>query len=136
MKKKAKTLKGKAKPKSKPAKSQSKTAANKSGLPRNKAGIVPLNDRVLVQPLSQEEMGRTTSFGIIIPETVDKKKPDQGTVVAVGPGKRNDRGERMPLEVKPGDRVYFSKPWDEPQKIDGVDYYFIAETDILAVIKK
>jgi len=130
MKKKAKSSKSKAKPKSKPVKSAAKTSS------AAKSGIVPLNDRVLVRPLSQEEMGRTTSFGIIIPETVDKKKPDQGTVVAVGPGKRNDRGERMPLEVKPGDRVYFSKPWDEPQKIDGVDYYFIAETDILAVIKK
>lgn len=130
MKKKAKKLKSKAKPKSKPAKSAAKTSSH------NKAGITPLNDRVLVRPLSQEEMGHTTSFGIIIPETVDKKKPDQGTVVAVGPGKRNDRGERMPLEVKEGDRVYFSKPWDEPQKIDGVDYYFIAESDILAIIKK
>ena len=130
MKKKAKSSKSKAKPKSKPVKSAAKTSS------AAKSDIVPLNDRVLVRPLSQEEMGRTTSFGIIIPETVDKKKPDQGTVVAVGPGKRNDRGERMPLEVKPGDRVYFSKPWDEPQKIDGVDYYFIAETDILAVIKK
>ncbi len=113
-----------------------KVPSNKSGLSRNKAGIQPLNDRVLVRPLSQEEMGHTTSFGIIIPETVDKKKPDQGTVVAVGPGKRNDKGERMPLEVHEGDRVYFAKPWDEPQKIDGVDYYFIAESDILAVIKK
>ena len=129
MKKKTKTSKSKAKPKSKAAKGAVKPSTNK-------AGIMPLNDRVLVRPLSQEEVGRTTSFGIIIPETVDKKKPDQGTVVAVGPGKRNEKGERMPLEVKEGDRVYFAKPWDEPQKIDGVDYYFIAESDILAIIKK
>jgi len=129
MKKKAKNSKSKAKPKSKAAKGAVKPSTNK-------AGIMPLNDRVLVRPLSQEEVGRTTSFGIIIPETVDKKKPDQGTVVAVGPGKRNEKGERMPLEVKEGDRVYFAKPWDEPQKIDGVDYYFIAESDILAIIKK
>lgn len=102
----------------------------------NKSGITPMGDRVLVRPLSQEEMGKVTSFGIIIPETVDKKKPDQGTVVAVGPGKRNERGERVAIDVKVGDRVYFTKPWDEPQKIDGVEYYFIAESDILAVIKK
>jgi chaperonin GroES len=121
------------KPKVKAAKSAPKKQA-KVAVP--KAGIQPLNDRVLVRPLSQEEMGRTTSFGIIIPETVDKKKPDQGVVVAVGPGKRNESGERMPLEVQPGDRVYFSKPWDEPQKIDGVEYYFIAESDILAIIRK
>ena len=133
MKKKPKKLKSNAKPKGKAIKSASKSAVKSS---TNKSGIMPLNDRVLVRPLTQEEMGRTTSFGIIIPETIDKKKPDQGTVVAVGPGKRNDKGERMPLEVREGDRVYFSKPWDEPQKIDGVDYYFIAESDILAVIKK
>ena len=132
MKKKSKT-KAKSKPKTKQKNSAKNAAVKKSS---NKAGIIPLNDRVLVRPLSQEEMGRTTSFGIIIPETIDKKKPDQGTVVAVGPGKRNERGERMPLEVKEGDRIYFSKPWDEPQKIDGVDYYFIAESDILAIIKK
>ncbi|HVV39001.1 MAG TPA: co-chaperone GroES [Candidatus Paceibacterota bacterium] len=96
----------------------------------------PLNDRVLVRPLTAEEMGRTTASGIIIPETVDKKKPDQGMVVAVGPGKRNEKGERVALSVVPGDRVYFAKPWDEPQKIDGVEYYFISENDILAVIKK
>ncbi len=102
----------------------------------NKSGITPMGDRVLVRPLSQEEMGKVTSFGIIIPETIDKKKPDQGTVMAVGPGKRNERGERVAIDVKVGDRVYFTKPWDEPQKIDGVEYYFIAESDILAVIKK
>ena len=108
----------------------------KQKAPAQKSGIVPLGDRVLVKPFTQEELGHTTSFGIIIPETIDKKKPDQGVVVAVGPGKRNERGERMTLEVKPGDRIYFSKPWDEPQKIDGIDYYFIAETDILAIIRK
>ncbi len=108
----------------------------RSASPVSKSGIMPLKDRVLVRPLTAEEMGRTTASGIIIPETVDKKKPDQGTVVAVGPGKRNEKGDRVALSVAPGDRVYFSKPWDEPQKIDGVEYYFIAETDILAIIKK
>ena len=135
MKKKTKAKKVAQKIGKKAAKPTQKNNVSKA-LPGNKSGVTPLGDRVLVRPLTQEEMGRTTSFGIIIPETVDKKKPDQGTVVAVGPGKRNEHGERMVLDVKPGDRVYFSKPWDEPQKIDGVDYYFIAESDILAIIKK
>jgi len=113
-----------------------KKSANSTNAPANKTGIVPLGDRILVKPMTQEETGQVTSFGIIIPETIDKKKPDQGTVVAVGPGRRNDQGERMVPDVMVGDRVYFNKPWDEPQKINGVEYYFIAESDILAVIKK
>lgn len=124
------------KKKTKKSKPQSKATKRIATSASNKSGLAPLNDRVLVRPLSPEETGKTTTFGIIIPETIDKKKPDQGIVVAIGPGKRNEKGERMALEVKPGDRVYFSKPWDEPQKIDGVEYYFIAESDILAVIKK
>jgi chaperonin GroES len=107
-----------------------KSAGNK-----NKAGVMPLGDRVLVRPLSAEEAGKTTSFGILIPETVDKQKPNQGLVVAVGTGKRNEKGERVAFDVHVGDRVYFTKPWQEPEKINGVEYYFVQESEILAIIK-
>ncbi|MDO8548233.1 MAG: co-chaperone GroES [bacterium] len=96
---------------------------------------MPLGDRVLVKALTQEEVGQTTSFGLIIPETIDKTKPNQGIVIAVGTGKRNDKGERVGFDVKPGDKIYFSKPWNEPEKIHGVEYYFVQESDILAIIK-
>ena len=72
---------------------------------------------------------------MIIPETIDKTKPNQGVVVAVGTGKRNEKGERIGFDVKPGDRIYFAKPWNEPEKINGVEYYFVQESDILAIIK-
>ena len=100
----------------------------------NSSGVVPLGDRVLIRPLSAEEMGTTTSFGLIIPDSA-KEKPEQGTVVAVGPGKKNDQGERVPMDVAPGDRVYFKKPWDEPIKIQGVEYYIISESDITLIVQ-
>ena len=133
--------KGKKAPKSKAKSRRSKvgTPTKASGKAvhqvSNKSGVVPLGDRVLVRALSQEEAGQTTSFGLIIPETVDKTKPNQGLVIAVGTGKRNEKGERMGFDVKPGDKIYFSKPWNEPEKINGVEYYFVQESDILAIIK-
>jgi chaperonin GroES len=102
----------------------------------NKSGVTPLGDRVLVRPLTQEEAGQASSFGLIIPETVDKTKPNQGIVVAVGTGKRNDKGERMAFDVKPGDHIYFAKPWNEPEKINGAEYYFVQESDILAIVNR
>jgi chaperonin GroES len=102
---------------------------------KNQAGVIPLSDRVLVRPLSPEEAGATTSFGLIIPDSA-KEKPEQGSVVAVGPGRRSERGERIAMEVKAGDRVYFKKPWDEPIKINGVEYYVIAESDITLVVTR
>ncbi len=123
-------MKKKAKKVAKPA-ARSKPAS----VPTNKSGVMPLGDRVLVRPLTEEEMGTATSFGIIIPDTVDKTKPNRGIVVAVGTGKRNERGERIPFDVAVGDKVYFTKPWSDPEKIGGVEYYFVAESDILAVLK-
>ena len=138
MKKSKKNAKPKAKkaPKAKAKKAVTKSVSKKPAKTvTNKSGVMPLGDRVLVKALTQEEMGQTTSFGLIIPETVDKSKPNQGIVIAVGTGKRNDRGERMSFDVKPGDKIYFSKPWNEPEKINGVEYYFVQESDILAIIK-
>ncbi len=101
----------------------------------NESGIMPLGDRVLVKPLSPEETGKMTSFGIIIPETVGKEKPEQGTVIAVGPGKVDD-GERVPMSVEVGDRILFSKYGYDEVKVGGVEYYIVGEGNVLAVITK
>ena len=98
---------------------------------KNKAGVTPLGDRVLIKPLGLEE-GMVTSFGIVLPDSA-KEKPEQGKVIAVGPGRRNEKGEYIPMGVKVGDRVYFKKPWDEPIKIEGVEYYVVSESDITLV---
>ena len=98
---------------------------------KNKAGVTPLGDRVLIKPLGLEE-GMVTSFGIVLPDS-SKEKPEQGKVIAVGPGRRNEKGEYIPMGVKVGDRVYFKNPWDEPIKIDGVEYYVVSESDITLV---
>ena len=95
---------------------------------------MPLSDRVVVRPLTLEEMGTTTASGIIIPDTA-KEKPEQGTVVAVGPGRYED-GKRVPVGVSVGDRVMFSKYGFDEIKMGGVLYYVIAEANVLAVIPK
>ncbi len=92
--------------------------------------IRPLNDRILVKRLEEEE---TTKGGIIIPDSA-KEKPAEGEVVAVGNGKLNDKGERVPLEVKAGDRVLFSKYGGTDVKLDGEDHLIMREDDILAVV--
>src|SRR3989338_5936162 len=104
---------------------------SKPVFPKNKAGVTPLGDRVLIKPLGLEE-GMVTSFGIVLPDSA-KEKPEQGKVIAVGPGRRKDKGEYVPMGVKVGDRVYFKKPWDEPIKIDSIEYYVVSESDITLV---
>jgi chaperonin GroES len=91
--------------------------------------IRPLNDRVLVLRVEEE---KKTAGGIIIPDTA-KEKPQEGKVVAAGPGKVADDGKRTPLEVKEGDRILFSKWAGTEIKIDGVEHLFMKEDDILAV---
>ena len=108
-----------------------KVIKNKPVVVKNKAGVTPLGDRVLIKPLGLEE-GMVTSFGIVLPDSA-KEKPEQGTVIAVGPGRRNEKGDYIPMGVKVGDRVYFKKPWDEPIKIGGVEYYVVSESDITLV---
>jgi chaperonin GroES len=94
----------------------------------------PLADKVVVRPLSAEEMGSVSAFGIIIPDT-SKEKPEQGKVVAVGPGKWNEDGDaRMPVSVKVGDKVMFSKYGPQEIKINGVEYFIVSESDILAIL--
>jgi chaperonin GroES len=90
----------------------------------------PLGDRVWIEPIEQEE---TTASGIILPETA-KEKPQEGKVLAVGPGVRDDKGERQPLEVKVGDRVLFAKYAGTEIKQEGTKYLIMRESDILAIV--
>ncbi len=93
--------------------------------------IRPLNDRLLVQRLEEEE---TTAGGIIIPDSA-KEKPAQGKVVAVGPGKVSDAGERVELQVKEGDVILFSKYGGTDVKLDGEDYLIMREDDVLGIVE-
>ena len=94
--------------------------------------IQPLNDRVLVLRIEEDQK---TSGGIIIPDTA-KEKPQEGRVIAAGPGKFDDKGKRMPLDVKKGDRVLFGKYAGNDIKIDGVEHLIMREDDILAILGK
>ncbi len=100
---------------------------------KDKEKIMPLADRVLVKPLSFGDAETRRPSGIIIPETVDKERPQEGTVVAVGKGKYED-GKLTPVSVKVGDRVLFSKYGYDEVKVDGVEYLLLREEQILAVL--
>lgn len=93
--------------------------------------IRPLNDRILVKRLEEEEK---TAGGIIIPDSA-KEKPAEGKVIAVGPGKMNDKGERVAMDVKEGDDVLFSKYGGTDVKIDGEDYLIMREDDVLGIVE-
>lgn len=96
--------------------------------------IRPLGDRVVVRPLTDEERGTASPSGIIIPDTVGKEKPEQGVVIAVGNGRWDEDGEkRIPMEVKVGDRIVFSKYSHDEIKVANDEYYIVAETNILGV---
>lgn len=99
---------------------------------KNTIGVTPLGDRVLVQPIAPDQV---TSFGLIIPDTA-KEKPEQGMVVAVGPGKVGDDNKRVPLGVSVGDRVMFSKYGFDELTVGGVEYYLVREDSILAIINR
>lgn len=105
--------------------------AQKKGVEKNSKQITPLGDRVLVRPEAAEEK---TASGIIIPDSAKKEKPGRGKVVAVGPGKR-EKGEVVPVSVKVGDIVMFSKYGYDEVDIDGDAHYILAEGAILAVIR-
>lgn len=101
----------------------------------NATPIKPLGDRVVVRPLTDDEMGTTSPSGIIIPETAKKEKPEQGVVIATGPGKWDEDGEkRIPLEVKEGDRIIFSKFGFDEVKVENDEYYIVSESSILGII--
>ena len=99
-----------------------------------KSPIKPLGDRVIVRPLTDKELGTVSASGIIIPDTAKKEKPEQGIVIAVGPGKWDEDGEkRIPMEVKEGDRVVFSKYGFDEVKFDNKEYFIVAESSVLGV---
>lgn len=93
--------------------------------------IKPLDDRVLIEPISNEEK---TKSGIVLPDTADKEKPEQGRVVAVGPGRIDSNGKRIPMSVKKGDIVLFTKYGPNEVKIKNKEYLIAKEEDILAII--
>ncbi len=94
--------------------------------------IKPLEDRVLVQPLEAEQ---TTASGLVIPDTA-KEKPQEGKVIATGPGRTDDNGKRIPMDVAVGDVVIFSKYGGTEVKYDGNEYLLLNARDILAVVTK
>lgn len=91
--------------------------------------VKPLEDRIIVKPLEAEEK---TSGGIIIPDNA-KEKPQKGEVVAVGPGKVNDKGQKIEMTLKKGDKVLYGKYSGTEVTIDGEDYLIMRESDVLAV---
>jgi chaperonin GroES len=97
----------------------------------SKLKLKPLGGRVIVEPIEQEEM---TAGGIILPETA-KEKPQEGKVLAAGPGERNEKGERVPMELKVGDKVLFAKYSGSDIKMDGKKLLIMRESDILAVVE-
>lgn len=92
--------------------------------------LKPLGDRLVVQPQEQEQM---TASGLVLPETA-KEKPQQGTVLATGPGRRDDDGDRIDLDVAVGDTVLYAKYAGTEIKIDGKKYLIMKESDILAIV--
>ncbi|CAN5173625.1 co-chaperone GroES [bacterium] len=96
----------------------------------NKLQLKPLADRVVLKKLDAEDK---TSGGIVLPDTA-KEKPQQGEILAVGPGRVDDKGNRTPMEVKVGDKVLFAKYSGTEVKIEGVEYLIMTERDILAVV--
>ncbi len=100
--------------------------------------LKPLSDRVVVEPISEEDLpagkaGKTKS-GIIIPDTIDKEKPEQGKVIAVGPGKILADGKRAAMSVKIGDKIVFKKYGPDEVKVGDKEYLIISEEDILAIL--
>ena len=93
--------------------------------------LKPLGDRLVVKPIEQEEV---TSSGIFLPETA-KEKPQQGKVIAAGPGARKDTGERIAMDVNVGDTVLYARYGGTNVKIDGVEYLILKETDVLAIVE-
>ena len=94
--------------------------------------IKPLSDHILLSPIKEEEK---TKSGIFLPETAEKEKPEQGLVIAVGDGKKTDDGKIVPVSVRAGQKVLFTKYGPTEIKIDGKEYLIAREEDILAIIE-
>ena len=94
--------------------------------------IKPLSDHVLIEPIKEEEKTKT---GILLPDTAEKERPEQGRVVAVGPGRKDETGKIIPMEVKPGSKVLFTKYGPSESKVEGKEYLIAKEEDILAILE-
>lgn len=94
--------------------------------------IKPIGERVIVKAIAAETK---TASGIVLPDTAAKEKPQEGEIVAVGSGKLLDNGERVAIEVQPGQRVIYSKYAGSEVKFEGVEYLILRDTDILAIIE-
>jgi len=94
--------------------------------------IKPISDHILIEPIKEEEKTKT---GILLPDTAEKERPEQGKIIAVGPGKKDKQGKFIPLEVKPGDRVLFTKYGPNEIKVEDKEYLIAKEEDILATIE-
>ena len=99
-----------------------------------KLNIKPMGDRVLVEIGENKEKSGKTKSGIIIPATIDKERPEEGLVIAVGEGKRSEDGKLIPVAVKKGQRIIFSKYGPDEIKVDDKEYLIISESNILAII--
>ncbi|MDD5430935.1 MAG: co-chaperone GroES [Candidatus Pacebacteria bacterium] len=95
--------------------------------------IRPLNDHIFLEPV---EVEKTTKSGIVLPDTAEKEKPIRGKIIAVGPGRTDERGIRIPMSVKEGDIVLFKKYGPDEIEIDGKKYLVGEEADILAIINE
>mgnify|MGYP001619175526 FL=1 len=94
--------------------------------------IKPLSDHILIEPIKGEEK---TKSGILLPDTAEKEKPEQGKVVSVGPGRKTEDGRIVPMDVKEGQVVLFKKYGPDEIKVDGKEYLIAREEDILAIIE-
>jgi len=97
-----------------------------------KINIKPLADYVLIEPIKEEEK---TKAGILLPESAEKEKPEKGKVIAVGPGRRDEKGNLIPVSVKVGQTVLFKKYGPDEIKVDNKEYLICKEEDILAIIE-
>jgi chaperonin GroES len=95
--------------------------------------IRPLADRVVIKPVDREEK---TKAGIYLPDTASKERPMEGTIQAVGEGRIDDNGKRVPMNVKVGDKVLFAKYSGTEFKIDDIEYLILSEKDILGVVQE
>lgn len=93
--------------------------------------LKPLSNNVILKPLKREAM---TKFGLVLPDTVDKDRPERGEIIACGPGKTLDNGQILKMSVSVGDQILFKKYSPDEIKIDGEDYLVLSENDIIAVI--
>ena len=94
--------------------------------------LKPLNDHLIIKPIQED---KTSKSGIVLPDTVDKEKPETGEVVAVGPGRVLDNGNRLEMSVQVGQKVMFKKYSPDEIKIDGKDYLVLSESDVIAIVE-